>query len=166
MAVGFHDLPDLVLGPMGGRPDAAWYQAPPGKWNAAQIVEHLAIGLDASSRTLEERRARDSMQRRPLTWFERVAWISIFGLHWFPPFVGAPEGTRPADHVVHTEAAAKFRAGWERFVGLESLLLPARRFDLFAKHPRLGDLTLEEWMRFHVIHARHHAKQIRKRLGG
>jgi hypothetical protein len=106
------------------------------------------------------------MQRRPRTWFEGIARFSIFGLHWFPPFVGAPAGTRPAEHVVHTEAAAKFRAGWERFVGLEGLLLPARRFDLFAKHPRLGDLTLEEWMRFHVIHARHHAKQIRNRLGG
>jgi len=43
-------------------------------------------------------------------------------------------------------------------------LLPARRNDLFVKHPRLGDLTLEEWARFHDVHARHHARQIRARL--
>ena len=165
MAIGFPALPDLVLGPLAGRPDAAWYQAPPGKWNAAQIVEHLAIGLDASSRTLEERRARDPMRRRPRTVLERLAWISIMRLRWFPPFVAAPEGTRPPAHVEHAAAAAKFRSGWERFTALERLLLPARRFDLFAKHPRLGDLTLEEWMRFHVIHARHHARQIRDRVG-
>jgi len=165
VAIGFRDLPDLVLGPLAGRPDAAWYQAPPGKWNAAQIVEHLAIGLDASSRTLEERRARDPMRRRPRTWLERAANLAVMGLRWFPPFVGAPAGTRPADHVEDQAAAAKFRSGWERFLSLEGLLLPARRYDLFAKHPRLGDLTLEEWMRFHVIHARHHAKQIHRRLG-
>jgi hypothetical protein len=29
----------------------------------------------------------------------------------------------------------------------------------------MGDLTVEEWMRFHVIHARHHARQIRERVG-
>jgi len=52
-----------------------------------------------------------------------------------------------------------------RFLELEHLLLPARRYDLFVKHPRLGDLTLEEWERFHVIHARHHAKQILARVG-
>src|SRR5216683_2087946 len=40
-----------------------------------------------------------------------------------------------------------------------------RRHHLFVKHPRMGDLTVEEWMRFHVIHARHHAKQIRERVG-
>ena len=29
----------------------------------------------------------------------------------------------------------------------------------------IRDLTLEEWMRFHLIHARHHARQIRQRIG-
>jgi hypothetical protein len=35
-----------------------------------------------------------------------------------------------------------------------------------VKHPRLGDLTLPEWMEFHLRHARHHVKQIRRRLAG
>jgi hypothetical protein len=30
----------------------------------------------------------------------------------------------------------------------------------------LGDLTLPEWMEFHLRHARHHAKQIRQRIAG
>src|SRR5437879_293583 len=48
---------------------------------------------------------------------------------------------------------------------VDRALLPERRADLFVKHPRMGDLTVEEWMRFHVIHARHHARQLRERLG-
>src|ERR1051326_1741416 len=48
---------------------------------------------------------------------------------------------------------------------IDRALLPERRTNLFAKHPRMGDLTIEEWMRFHRIHARHHARQIRGRVG-
>src|SRR5438034_769858 len=44
------DIPDLVLGPLAGRPEADWYRAPPGKWTPAQIVHHLAISIDGSGR--------------------------------------------------------------------------------------------------------------------
>jgi hypothetical protein len=27
-------------------------------------------------------------------------------------------------------------------------------------HPIIGALTVDQWLRFHVIHTRHHAKQI------
>jgi hypothetical protein len=57
-----------------------------------------------------------------------------------------------------------FREGHARFVELAHVMLPGRRRDLFVKHPVLGDLTLEEWLRFHVVHCTHHAKQIRDRL--
>ncbi|MGH7568105.1 MAG: DinB family protein [Gemmatimonadales bacterium] len=162
----FTELPDLVLGPLAGRPDADWLKAPPGKWTSAQIVEHLAIALDTSSHVFEDRRARDPMHRRPRTWKERLAYAFILGLRWFPPGRKAPAQSTPTDHPDPTAVVARFRTGVERFLALEKLLLPARRYDLFVKHPRLGDLNLEEWMRFHVVHSRHHAKQIRERLRG
>jgi hypothetical protein len=31
-----------------------------------------------------------------------------------------------------------------------------------ADHPVLGPLTASEWRKFHLVHAKHHAKQIRK----
>src|SRR2546422_295190 len=49
----FADIPDLVLGPLAGRPEADWYRAPPGKWTPAQIVHHLAISIDGSGRVFE-----------------------------------------------------------------------------------------------------------------
>ncbi len=62
-------------------------------------------------------------------------------------------------------AEGHFLAGVEAWDQVDRALLPERRHNLFVKHPRMGDLTVEEWMRFHVIHARHHAKQIRERVG-
>src|SRR2546428_8705993 len=76
-ATVFADVPQLVLGPLAGRPDADWHRAPPGKWSPAQIVQHLAIGIDGSGRTFESRRAHAPMRRRPRTLWERIRHIDI-----------------------------------------------------------------------------------------
>ena len=60
--------------------------------------------------------------------------------------------------------AAQLREGVAHFERLARELLPARRTDLFAKHPVFGDLTIEEWMRFHVVHTEHHRKQLIGRI--
>jgi uncharacterized protein DUF1569 len=160
----FAELPDLVLGPLAGRADADWYRAPAGKWCPAQIVEHLALGLDTSSRVFDERRAKPPMTRRPRTLFQRLAYVALVQVGWWPPGRKAPEMTRPAERPDRAAVERKVREAVDRFQRLERELLPARAGDLFVKHPVLGDLTIPEWMRFHVKHARHHAKQIVERL--
>ena len=158
------ELPDLVLGPLRGRPDSAWEHGPPGKWTPAQIVEHLALGLTMSAETLLKRRNHAPMTRRRRTPAEHVATFFIFGLRWFPPGRKAPERTTPAPAVSRAQAEGHFLAALELWDQIDRALLPERRNNLFAKHPRMGDLTVEEWMRFHRIHARHHARQIRDRI--
>lgn len=160
----FRDLPDVVLGPLRGREDADWYQAPPGKWCAAQIVHHLAVGIDMSGRTFESRADKPPMTRRPRVLVQRLGHVLIMNLGWFPPGRKAPSQSLPAERPERAAVERQFVEGVERFIDLERRLLPARRSDLFAKHPVLGDLTLEEWMRFHVRHAAHHVKQIRERM--
>jgi hypothetical protein len=160
----FVDLPEIVLGALARRPDADWYAALPGKWSAAQIVEHLALALDWSAAGFEARRARDPMIRRPRTVAERVAWMLVMGLGWFPPGLEAPSSAVPAPRVARAAVEAHFRSGVERHLALVRLLLPARAQDLFVKHGRMGDLSLPEWLEFHVRHARHHARQIRARI--
>ena len=160
----FADLADIVLRPFADHPDSAWYAAPPGKWNSAQIVEHLALGLEWSAAGFEERRARDPMVRRPRTLPERVARLLVMHMGWFPPGLKAPSRAIPTPHVEHAIAETRFRRGVERNLELAQLLLPARARDLFVKHPRMGDLALSEWMDFHVVHARHHARQMQARM--
>lgn len=162
----FRSLPELVLGPLAGRPDAHWYRAPVGKWNSAQIVEHLSISLESSSKGFESRRDKPPMQRRARTPFELLASVVILGVRWFPPGRQSPPGARPPEHVERAHAEAHFRDGFDRFLRITPDLLPARGEDLFVKHPVLGDLTLPEWLRFHIIHCGHHAAQIRSRVAG
>jgi hypothetical protein len=157
------ELPDLVLGPLRGRSAGEWERGPHGKWTPARIVEHLALALTLSAETFLARRGHAPMSRRPRTPAEQVARFLIFGLRWFPPGRKAPERTTPGQ-VDRATAESHFLAGIELWDQVDRALLPERRSNLFVKHPRLGDLTVEEWMRFHVIHARHHARQIRQRL--
>jgi hypothetical protein len=159
------ELPTLVLGPLRGRTDSEWEHGPAGKWTPAQIVEHLALGLSLSADTFLARRNHGPMTRRPRTPAQKVAKLFIFGLRWFPPGRKAPERTTPAPQIDRASAEAHFLAGVEAWDHVDRALLPERRADLFVKHPRMGDLTIEEWIQFHVIHARHHSRQIRQRIG-
>jgi hypothetical protein len=158
------ELSAIVLDPWRNRSDAEWERGPAGKWTPAQIVEHLAIGIDGSARKFDERRDRPPMTRRPRRLVERIASVSILGLGWYPQGFKAPEGTVPAARITRAEAEAHFREGIARWEALERDVLPRRPRDLFLRHPRLGDLTMREWVRFHLVHARHHAKQIEQRL--
>jgi hypothetical protein len=159
-------LPAVVLGPLAGRPDSDWRRAPSGKWTPAQIVEHLAISLDWTSRTFDERRGKAAMRRRPRGVVAVAGYLCVVRLGWFPPGFRAPEPTIPGRSPDRAAVERQFREGHARFLALELVVLPARRDDLFVKHPVIGDLTFEEWMRFHSVHAAHHAKQIRERLAG
>jgi hypothetical protein len=160
----FADIPDLVLAPLAERPEADWHRAPPGKWSPGQIVQHLGISLDLSGRTFESRRAHAPMRRRPRTPAELAGYVLVMYLGWIPPGRPAPAATRPEESPNPAAVERLLREAVQRFLMLGRDLLPARAHDLFVKNPALGDLTYPEWLRFHVRHCAHHAKQIRARL--
>src|SRR3989449_5914922 len=93
----FADIPDLVLGPLAGRPEADWYRAPPGKWTPVQIVHHLAISIDGSGRVFEERSAKPPMRRRPRTLRQRLGHLLYLDIGWIPSGRPAPAATEPAE---------------------------------------------------------------------
>jgi hypothetical protein len=161
---GLEAVPGLVLGPLAGRADSDWYQAPPGKWCPAQIVEHLALSLEYSARTFESRREREPMQRRPRSAPQLIGYWLVLRVGWIPRGWRSPTLMRPLEQPERGTVEGHFRDALQRWLALEREILPARGTDLFAKHPVLGDLTLPEWGRFHALHCAHHAKQIRARL--
>src|SRR5256885_9831460 len=152
----FTDVRELVRGPLAGGPDADWRRAPPGKWSPAQIVQHLAIGIDGSARTFESRRAHAPMRRRPRTVRERLGYLVILQLGWYPTGFQSPAAVRPAERPDRAAVERQFREGLARFLALERELLPARARDLFVKHPRLRDLTPPAWLPLHPAHCAPH----------
>jgi DinB superfamily len=161
---GFATIPDVVLGPLAGRAEADWHRAPPGKWTPSQIVHHLAIAIETSGRTFEERRGKPPMRRRRRTRSELLGYVLVLRVGWMWSGRQAPVLTTPAERPDPRAVERQLRDGVARFLALERELLPARRDNLFVKNPALGDLTLPEWLEFHIVHCGHHAKQIRARL--
>src|SRR5205814_3486998 len=97
MPGAFAAIPDVVLGPLAGRPEAHWHRAPPGKWTPAQIVQHLAISIDGSGRAFEQRRAKPPMRRRPRPVRQRLAQFVYLDIGWIPSGRPAPAATEPAE---------------------------------------------------------------------
>ncbi len=153
----------MVLGPLHGLEPADWHKAPRGKWTIAQIVAHLALGVDRSSAVFEERSKKEGMIRRSTPGQAVLRHLTLM-LGKFPPGRKATERSRPGDTPDADLATAQFRMGLERFGTLVETWPEKRQVEVFVAHPVLGDLNLPEWVRFHYVHARHHARQIRDRL--
>ncbi len=140
-----------------------WRQAPPGKWNCAQILEHLRLTYTATTKgTLKAMEIGKPLGGKP-TLRDRVSTFWVAGLGLFPAGREAPEYTVPKAHE-GTESLRQFN---DALVAMDSMLADAeRRFGTGVKlldHPVIGPLTAQQWRRFHRTHARHHLKQLKQR---
>ncbi len=140
-------------------------QAPAGKWSAAQILEHLFLTFKHTSRGLAKCLEQDApMAARP-TLKDRLATILVLNLGYIPSGRKAPERATPRG-TPPEEVQPAIVAELQRMAS--SLDDCERKFGRRAKimdHPSLGPLTANEWRKFHWAHGRHHARQIRERIG-
>jgi hypothetical protein len=96
---------------------------------------------------------------------DRVATLLVVKFGYLPNGRKAPDRATPRGMLPE-----EVRQGiWMELQQMSSALDDCeRRFGQRAKimnHPFLGPLTGEEWRKFHWVHGRHHARQIRERMG-
>ncbi len=156
-------LEPMVLHPLRQLEDQDWHRTVPGKWSIAQIVRHLAISIDYTAATFEKRADRTDLKRRatPRQTLLRHVYLGVGRVGRGPD---APQGTVPEERPDPEATVAQFRMGVARLDGMMQTWPLERQLRVFAKNPALGDLNLPEWVRFHYVHCRHHAKQIQSRL--
>jgi hypothetical protein len=160
---------DTLRAATAGLDPASLARHTPGKWSAGQILEHLAKGYASTAYILNRCLEADAPKARPSAWRERLATLVVVGLGYLPSGRQAPEVTRPAarppDDIVD-QAIAALQALDETAARAETRFGPATAL---ANHPILGPLNTREWRRFHLVHTRHHVKQIarlRERMPG
>jgi hypothetical protein len=76
----------------------------------------------------------------------------------------SPEPVRPHEEPDPELVKAQFRMGVEHLARLANSWPARKQLELYVRHPIVGDLNLPDWVRFHFVHCRHHAKQIEDRL--
>ncbi len=135
---------------------------PAGKWCTAQILEHLALSYGKTANGLQKcLDAGVPLARKPSLRDRFVtAIVTKFGY--------IPTGRKAPEHVVPAGIPAS-QARTLVFTNLSRLDETMRKCEQnygttrkIADHPILGPLTLDEWGKFHLLHALHHMKQIDK----
>ena len=138
-------------------------RGPAGKWNAGQVLEHLLLTYTATSKGLSRCLEKGTPLVTRSTAKHRLASILVLDIGYFPPGRKSPERAEPrgmpTDEVrqgilAALDVMASRLDECERKFGARARILD---------HPVLGPLTAEQWRKFHWVHGRHHAKQIRER---
>jgi len=146
---------------MEGMSEKQWGGHPEGKWSAAEVLEHLYLTYTGTIKGFERMLAEGKPLATAGSIKQRVQTLVVLGFHYFPSGRKAPPQAMPRGlprELVRADVQEKIaamdqiiREGEKRF-GKGPLL----------DHPILGPLSAKQWRRFHLVHGRHHAKQIER----
>jgi hypothetical protein len=136
----------------------------PEKWTIQQIVEHLLMTYRSTSAILNTRLEKGSPTKSRTNARQLVQQFVVISVGFFPPGRRAPEAvtpTFPASLRAGDDLTRRIR---EELATLDSIAAQAERLfgpQRCASHFLLGPLSPLQWRKFHLVHGRHHARQIR-----
>ena len=146
-----------------GLPDAILAHRPDNRWSVVDIVEHLQLAYSGTAKGFDRCLEADAPSAKRFSWADRARKFVVVRIGYFPPGREAPKFIQPKGSVDLPTVIERARRSLE---WLDKSAIRAReRFGSSAilDHPLLGAFTVDEWLRFHLIHTRHHEKQIRAR---
>ena len=136
----------------------------PDKWSIQQIIEHLLRTYRASAPAIQTRIEKGHPTLAITSVRQRAGQFVLIKLGLFPHGRQAPVAVCPAVQVA-AQSGEELAEGIHReLIFLDDLIHRAE--SVFgnvraATHGILGPLSMRQWRRFHLIHGRHHIKQIR-----
>jgi uncharacterized protein DUF1569 len=139
---------------------------PEGRWDSASILEHLALTYGSTARVMDKCIREGRTLATSATVRHRVAQLLVLGFSYIPGGRKAPERVVPAG-VGSKEALQLIFSNLEKMD--EALRKCEEQFGSkkkVADHPVLGPIPISGWRKFHLLHARHHMKQIEERARG
>ena len=145
-------------------------QIPPlpgqGTWCAQQILEHLMLTYRLTSNEVCRQLKTGRVPRNRRNVLEFLLRVQTIGLGYMPNGIPSIRAFRPNDFVPAdgAEIAARFLETAEE---MDRQLVAARRkFGIQAcgEHPFFGVMRVDEWRRYHAVHAAHHASQLRNAI--
>jgi hypothetical protein len=135
----------------------------PNQWSVAEVVEHLQRAYLGTAKGFERCLDKDAPIAAGQTLQQRVLSFALLNLGFFPGGRQAPKHVIPSGELDLGAVLEATRRDLER---LDAAALKTRARFGGAKvvdHPILGAFSVDQWLRFHLVHTRHHEKQIRAR---
>ena len=135
----------------------------PGKWSVVEIVEHLTRAYSGTAKGFERCLEKGAPLATPATLKQKIQQFALIDLGYFPRGRQAPKHIIPTGeldlHAVIDAVRRDLARLDEAAMKTKQALGPGKMLD----HPALGALTVDQWLKFHVVHTEHHARQISAR---
>jgi hypothetical protein len=147
---------------------AAGAEAHPGGdpecWCAREVIEHLILTYRSTADVLEERLQKGRPTMAPVLEEHRARWRATIGAGRVSEGGKAPERVRPGQlhlgKLCGAELAQQFTSELARVDGLIGECAEKFGSQPMASHFAFGPLSAEQWREFHLVHARHHLRQL------
>jgi hypothetical protein len=138
----------------------SWHPAE--KWCAAEVLEHLYLTYAGTIKGFERVMESGKPLATRASMKQRWRTLVVVGFSHMPGGRKAPAMTQPRGlpaEKVRSEVGAKL-------VAMDAIIAQCEaRFGRgihLLDHPILGPLTATQWRKFHLVHGRHHEKQLRR----
>ena len=130
------------------------------KWSAGEILEHLLLTYEGTTRALERCLHSGRTLATPPTLRQRLIAFALLTTRYMPKGRKSPERALPKGRPVLTVAAQIAPQ-----VGTmdDAMTRCEEKFGRHTKvldHPVLGAFTVQQWRSFHCIHGQHHLQQL------
>jgi hypothetical protein len=135
---------------------------PPGKWCAEQVLEHLYQSYAGTINGFERLMKAGQPLATRASVSQRVQAFVVVGAGYMPPARKAPAAAEPKGvtvEKVRNDIGAKLVAMDATIAECEARFGGRVRV---LDHPILGPLSAMQWRKLHVVHGRHHLKQLAK----
>lgn len=154
---------DVVLDATTGITPEAAVKRTGDRWSPVEIVEHLQKAYSGTAKGMERCLEKGTPLATPGTLKQSLIAFALINLGYFPSGRQAPKYILPTGEVALADVIEGVRRDLAR---LDEAAGKARQMFGSAKvldHPILGALSVGQWLRFHLVHTKHHEKQIRER---
>src|ERR1700734_1553072 len=138
----------------------SWHPEEKGKWCASEVLEHLYLTYTGTIKGFEKLRdSGKAIEARP-SFRQRTKMLVVLRFSYMPPGRESPAVVKPRGlpvEKVRSEIGMKIAAMDEVISECEARF---GRDVTLLNHLILGPLTAAQWRKFHLVHGRHHVKQI------
>lgn len=135
----------------------------PRKWSVAEIVEHLQRAYLGTAKGFERCLEKGAPIATAPSLKQRLQGFAVVSLGYFPVGRESPKHIIPTGEL---DLHAVLDAARRDLSRLDAAAVRTREQFGGAKvvdHPILGAFSVDQWLKFHLVHTRHHEKQIRAR---
>lgn len=135
----------------------------PARWSPVEIIEHLTRAYSGTAKGFERCIEKGAPLATAATLKQRLQQFALIKLGYFPEGRQAPKFIIPSGELDLAAVLDAVRRDLNRLDAIAGKVRQSLGPGKMLDHPILGALTVDEWLKFHVVHTQHHARQIAQR---